>query len=79
MGHTKPVDIGIFVLYIIEIPKFMRCQGIKSFQEQRLDQLDAKCQARKNRSVNPTAAIACPMCGHICASQFRLCSHQKRH
>ena len=53
--------------------------GVRSFEEQRLDQLDAKRQARKNRSVNLSAGVACPVCGRICASEFGLRSHQRRH
>jgi len=53
--------------------------GVKSFEERRLEQLDAKRQARKGRSVDPTAAVACPVCGRICASEFGLRSHQRHH
>ena len=53
--------------------------GVRSFEEQRLDQLDAKRQARKNRSVNLSAGVACPVCGRICASEFGLRSHQRCH
>ena len=53
--------------------------GVRSFDEQRLDKLDAKLQARKNRSVNPTSAVACLVCGQICESDFGLQSHQRCH
>ena len=53
--------------------------GVRSFEEQRLDQLDAKRQARKNRGINLTAAVACPVCGQICALEFGLRSLQRRH
>ena len=53
--------------------------GVTAFEKQRLQQLDAKRLARKNRCVNPAAAIACPVCDRICASEFGLRSHQKRH
>ena len=40
---------------------------------------DAKRHVRKNRSVNPTAAVACSVCGQVCATEFRLLSHQRHH
>ena len=36
-------------------------------------------QARKERKANTAAAVACPVCGRICASEFGLRSHQRRH
>ena len=36
--------------------------GVRSFEEQRQEQLDAKRQARKNRSVNLTAILVCLVC-----------------
>ena len=51
----------------------------QAFEERRLSQLDIKCQARKEMKANLAAAIACPVCGRICASEFGLQSHQRRH
>ena len=50
--------------------------GAQAFEERQLSQLDIKCQARKEWKANPAAAIACPVCEHICASEFGLRSHQ---
>ena len=54
-------------------------KGVKNFERKRLEHLDAKRQARKERRVNPAAAVACPKCGRVCASEFGLRSHLKRH
>ena len=54
-------------------------EGVKAFEERRLQQLDDKRQARKNRQAAPTAAVACPVCGRICASAFGLRTHLRRH
>ena len=48
-------------------------------EERRLWQLDIKRQARKEAKTNPAAAVACPVCGRICASELGLQSHQRRH
>ena len=53
--------------------------GVASFEVQRLEHLDAKRQARKDRRVNPATAVACSVCGHLCASEFGLRSHLRRH
>ena len=53
--------------------------GAQAFEERRLSQLDIKRQARKERKANTAAAVACPVCGSICASGFGLRSHQGRH
>ena len=53
--------------------------GVKTFEVRRLEQLDAKRQARKEGSVDPATAVACPVCGKICASAFGLRTHQRRH
>ena len=44
-------------------------------EERRLSQLDIKRQARKEAKANPAAAVACPVCGRTCASDFGLRSH----
>ena len=54
-------------------------EGVKAFEKQRLEQLDAKRQARKERRANPAAAVACPVCSRVCASEFGLRSHMRRH
>ena len=54
-------------------------KGVKDFEDQRLASLDAKRQARKERRANPAAAVVCPECGRVCASEFGLRSHQRRH
>ena len=54
-------------------------QGVKTFEEKRLQDLDQRCQARKDRNPNPRAAVACPKCGRICASNFGLQSHMRIH
>ena len=53
--------------------------GVKTFEERRLQQLDSKRLARKDRRVNTDSAVACSVCGRICASEFGLRSHQRRH
>ena len=45
----------------------------------RLSQLDVKRQARKETKASPAVAVACPVCGHICASEFGLWSHHMRY
>ena len=54
-------------------------KGIASFEEKRLECLDRKRQARKERTSDPNSAAACPICGRICASAFGLRSHLRRH
>ena len=54
-------------------------QGVKAFEESRLEQLDTKRLARKERRANPAAAVVCPVCGRDCASAFGLRSHLRRH
>ena len=56
-----------------------RISGVKVFEERRLKQLDAKRQARKDGRNNLATAVACPVCGRICASKFGLRSHLRRH
>jgi hypothetical protein len=50
-------------------------KGVQIFEERRLQDLDQKRQARKERRPDPTSAVACPQCGRICASNFGLRSH----
>ena len=54
-------------------------KGVKAFEDRRLEHLDAKREARKDRGANPATAVACPECGRICASEFGLRSHLRRH
>ena len=44
--------------------------GTQAFEERRLSQLDIKRQARKETKAKPAAAVACPVCRRICASEF---------
>ena len=53
--------------------------GAQAFWERGLSQLDIKRQARKEAKARPAAAVACPVCGRICASEFGLRSHQRSH
>ena len=53
--------------------------GAQAFEERRLSQLDIKRQAGRERKASPAAAVACPVCGLICGSEFGLPSHQRRH
>ena len=43
-------------------------QGVAAFEEQRLRRLERKRAARKERRLDPTVAVACPVCGRLCAS-----------
>ena len=54
-------------------------EATQAFEERRLSQLDRKRQARKEAKTNPAVAVACPVCGRICASELGLQSHQRRH
>ena len=54
-------------------------KGVRAFEEKRLQDLDQKHQACKERIPDPTSAVACPQCGRICASAFGLRSHLRRH
>ena len=54
-------------------------RGVQAFEKKRLQDLDRKRQARKERKPDPTVAVACPQCGRICASSFGLRSHRRIH
>ena len=53
--------------------------GVKDFEERRLDHLDSKRQARKDRKHSAAKTVACSICGRVCASEFGLRSHLRRH
>ena len=50
-------------------------KGTKHFERSRLQSLDDKRSARKNRVPNPSTAVPCQLCGEICASTFGLQAH----
>ena len=54
-------------------------KGIQLFEDKRLESLDQKRRARKERIFDPDSAVACPTCGRVCASAFGLRSHFRRH
>ena len=54
-------------------------KGTKQFERSRLQSLDDKRSARKNRVPNPSTAVPCQLCGKICASTFGLQAHMRKH
>ena len=54
-------------------------EGTKHFEKSRLQSLDDKRSARKNRVPNPSIAVPCQLCGKICASTFGLQAHMRKH
>ena len=54
-------------------------KGTKQFERSRLQSLDDKRSARKNRVPNPSTAVSCQLCGKICASTFGLQAHMRKH
>ncbi|KAL8592907.1 hypothetical protein ACOMHN_050734 [Nucella lapillus] len=44
-----------------------------------LDKTSTGITVRKERRIDPAATVACPLCGHICASALGLRSHRRRH
>ena len=54
-------------------------QGVMAFEERRLQRLDDRRAAHKERKLDPETAVACPICGRLCASRFGLQSHLRRH
>ena len=54
-------------------------KGTKHFERNRLQSLDDKRSARKNRVPNPSTAVPCQLCGKICASTFGLQAHMRKH
>ena len=54
-------------------------RGVQAFEKKRLQDLDRKRQARIERKPDPTVAVACPQCDHICASSFGLRLHRRIH
>ena len=54
-------------------------KGTKQFERSRLQSLDDKRLARKNRVPNPSTAVPCQLCGKICASTFGLQAHMSKH
>ena len=50
-------------------------KGTKHFERSRLQSLDDKRSARKNRVPNPSTAVPCQLGGKICASTFGLQAH----
>ena len=54
-------------------------KGTKHFERSRLQSLDDKRSARKNRVPNPSTAVPCLFCGKICASTFGLQAHMRKH
>ena len=54
-------------------------EGTKHFEKSRLQSLDDKRSARKNRVPKPSTAVPCQLCGKICASTFGLQAHMRKH
>ena len=54
-------------------------KGTKHFERSRLQNLDDKRSARKNRVPNPSTAVPCQLCNKICASTFGLQAHMRKH
>ena len=55
-------------------------EGISAFEAKRLESLDRKRQAKKDRtSALVPDAVLCPTCGRPCASEFGLRAHMRRH
>ena len=54
-------------------------EGTKHFEKSRLQSLDDKRSARKNRVPNPSTAVPCQLCGKICTSTFGLQAHMRKH
>lgn len=54
-------------------------KGTKQFERNRLQSLDDKRLARKNRVLNPNTAVSCQLCGKSCASTFGLQAHMRKH
>ena len=54
-------------------------KGTKHFERSRLQSLDDKRSARKNRVPNPSTAVPCQLCSKICASTFGLQAHMRKH
>ena len=54
-------------------------KGSKLVEEDRLQKLDAKRLARKNRVPDPSTAVPCQHCGKSCASTLGLQAHMRVH
>ena len=54
-------------------------KSTKQFERRRLQSLDDKRAARKNRVPHPNTAVLCHLCGKICASTFGLQAHMRKH
>ena len=54
-------------------------KGTKHLERSRLQSLDDKRSARKNRVPNPSTGVPCQLCGKICASTFGLQAHMRKH
>ena len=54
-------------------------KGTENFEKTRLESLDQKRLARKNRVPNPNTATSCQICGKTCASAFGLRAHMRSH
>ena len=53
-------------------------QGCQMFETRRIGDLVRK-KDRKERQRTTSKHVACPACGQLCASEFGLRSHQRRH
>ena len=53
-------------------------KGTKQFERRRLQSLDVKRAARKNRVPHPSTAVLCQLCEKICASTFGLQAHMRK-
>ena len=51
-------------------------QGCRMFESRRVGDLVRKRQDRKKRQRTASRNVACSTCGQLCASEFRLRSHQ---
>ena len=54
-------------------------KGTTVFERDRLQSLDEKRMAKKNRVINPRSVVTCHKCGKLCASQFDLRAHTRIH
>ena len=54
-------------------------KGSTVFERDRLQSLEEKRMAKKNRVINPRSVVTCHKCCKLCASQFGLRAHMRIH
>ena len=78
-AHDIPVDKWQVVAQDRTAWRAASRKGSQKFEKDRLQTLDERRLARKNKVTDHSAGVPCQLCGKLCASSFGLQAHMRRH